>query len=121
MRAQRILWFSIAIAFGVGAGLLAGWVFFPPAGSAAAEPESLRSDFKSDYVLMAAEIYAKDGNVVDAALRLQFLGSQPALDHVQVAILTGQDLGYTQADMQKLASLFTALQSYATAQPSATP
>ncbi|MHB1482787.1 MAG: hypothetical protein ACYC7M_13065, partial [Bellilinea sp.] len=95
MRTQRILWFSIAIAFGVGAGLLAGWVFFPPAGSAAAEPESLRADFQSDYVLMAAEIYAKDGNVAEAAVRLQFLGSRPALEHVQVAILTGQDLGYT--------------------------
>jgi len=113
--------FSIAIAFGVGTGLLAGWVFFPPASSAAAAPESLRSDFQSDYVLMTAEIYAKDGDVADAAVRLQFLGSQPALDYVQVAILTGQDLGYTQTDMQKLASLFTALQSYAPIQPGATP
>lgn len=112
MRAQRILWFLIAIAVGLAAGLLAGWVFFPPANSGVTAPDSLRSDYKADYVLMTAEIYAQDDNLDDAAARLQFLGSDQPLQYVQIAILTGQDLGYTQADMQALVNLFTALQSW---------
>lgn len=121
MRAQRILWFSIAILFGAAAGLLAGWVFFPPAGSSLVEPASLRDDYKADYVLMTAEIYAQDGNLDDASARLRFLGEEPPLRYVQRAILTGQNLGYAPADMQALANLFTGLQSLSTESPAITP
>lgn len=121
MRVQRILWFSIAILFGLAAGLLAGWVFFPPGNSSVAAPESLREDYQADYVLMTAEIYAADGNLDDAVARLRFLGDEPPLQFVQRAILTGQDLGYAPADMQALAKLFTSLQALSTDTPAATP
>lgn len=121
MRVQRIIWFSIAILFGTAAGLAAGWVFFPPAGSSVVAPDTLREDYKADYVLMTAEIYAQDGNLDDAAARLRFLGEEPPLQYVQRAILTGQDLGFAPADMQALANLFTGLQSLPTGTPAATP
>lgn len=121
MRVQRILWFTIAILFGLAAGLLAGWVFFPPTSSSVVTPSSLRDDYKADIVLMTAEIYARDGNLDDAAARLRFLGDEPPLKYVQRAILTGQDLGYAPADMQALANLFTGLKSLSTDTPAATP
>ncbi len=121
MRAQRILWFTIAILFGLAAGLLAGWVFFPPASSSMATPSSLREDYQADYVLMSAEIYARDNNLDDASARLRFLGEEPVLKYVQRAILTGQNLGYAPADMQALANLFTGLQSLSTSTPAAAP
>lgn len=121
MRAQRILWFTIAILFGLAAGLLAGWVFFPPASSSTVAPASLREDYQADYVLMTAEIYGRDLNLDDAAARLRFLGEEPPLRYVQRAILTGQNLGYAPADMQLLANLFTGLQSLSTSTPAAAP
>lgn len=116
-----MVWFLIAIAFGLGAGLLAGWVLFPPAGSADAAPESLRADYQADYVLMTAEIFAGDGSAAGAAERLRFLGDERPLHYVEIALLTGQELGYTQADMQLLVKLFTALEGWSPALPSITP
>lgn len=110
MRSQRFLWFIIAIFSGLVAGLLAGWVIFPPQATAA-EPDSLRADYQADVVLMTAEIYAHDGDLNAAATRLQWLGDEPPLTYVQRAILTGQELGFSQGDMQSLAALFTGLQT----------
>ncbi|MHB8857198.1 MAG: hypothetical protein ACYC6K_11335 [Bellilinea sp.] len=120
MRSWRILGFVLAIALGLAAGLLAGWLLFPPAAHAA-KPESLRADYKADMVLMTAEIYSLDGNLAAADARLQPLGAQDTLQAVQQAIITAQELGYEQADMQLLARLFTGLQRYTPVPPEPTP
>ncbi|HAL17163.1 MAG TPA: hypothetical protein DCP32_10570 [Anaerolineaceae bacterium] len=120
MRSWRILGFVLAIALGLAAGLLAGWLLSPPAAQAA-EPQSLRADYKGDFVLMTAEIYSQDGDLAVADARLRPLGAQDSLQAMQQAIITGQELGYEQADMQLLARLFTGLQRYTPVPPEPTP
>lgn len=111
MRSWRILGFALAIVIGLIAGLLAGWLLFPSA-DPVSTPANLRADYKTDYVLMTAEIYHQDGDLAAAMLRLSALGEDEAIRAVQAAILTAQDLGYAQPDMQLLAGLFTGLQTY---------
>ncbi|TDA67958.1 MAG: hypothetical protein D9V45_01320 [Chloroflexi bacterium] len=120
MRSWRILGFALAIAIGLAGGLLAGWLLFPPAAQAA-EPQSLRADYKADFVLMTAEIYSQDGDLAAADVRLRSLGANDSLQAVQQAIISAQELGYEQADMQLLARLFTGLQRYTPVPPEPTP
>ena len=120
MRSWRILGFMLAIAIGLAGSLLAGWLLFPPAAQAA-EPGSLRADYKADLVLMAAEIYFQGGDLAAADARLQQLGAQDSLQAVQQAIIAAQELGYGQPDMQLLARLFTGLQRYTPVPPEPTP
>lgn len=111
MRSWRILGFALAIAFGVIAGLLGGWLLFPAAAQPAV-PSNLRADYQADMVLMTAEVFARDDDLPAAVARLQLLDAQNPMRVVQSAILTAQQLGYSQADMQILAHLITGLQSY---------
>ena len=111
MRSWRILGFALAIVIGLVAGLLAGWLLFPSA-DPMSSPANLRTDYKADYVLMTAEIYHQDGDLAAAGVRLGELGEDDPIHAVQSAILTAQELGYAQPDMQLLASLFTGLQTY---------
>ena len=111
MRSWRILGFGLAIVIGLVIGLLAGWLLFPAA-DPASTPDKLRADYKADYVLMTAEIYNQDGDLAAATSRLIELGEDDPIHAVQAAILTAQELGYAQPDMQLLASLFTGLQTY---------
>lgn len=111
MRPSRILWFIVAIVFGLLVGLLAGWVLFPPDINSS-RPDSLRADYKADYVLMSAEIYAQDKNIDAAANRLKLINQDNPIHAVQEAILTAQQLQYTSADMQLLAHLFTSMETW---------
>ncbi len=111
MRSWRILGFGLAIVIGLVIGLLAGWLLFPVA-DPASTPANLRADYKADYVLMTAEIYSQDADLAGATMRLIELGEDDPIHAVQAAILTAQELGYAQPDMQLLASLFTGLQTY---------
>ncbi len=105
-----MIWFTIAIAAGLAAGLLYGWVFHPGSGTATT-PDSLRADYKTDLVLMAAEIYQRDGDPQAAVERLAQIEDLPPVRQVQNAILNGQELGYARGDIETLARLFQALQS----------
>lgn len=113
MRALRIFWFVVSIIFGLTAGLLTGWMVVPgqPAETA---PETLRADYRTDLVLMTAEIFQQEGDLSAAAARLAEIdpGRSP-LRSVQQAIVTGQELGYAQSDIETLARLFQALQTWA--------
>ncbi len=65
----RRLIFLIVILLSLGVGLFFGWVIKP--GVQVGSPlSSLREDFRTDYVLMVAEVYNKDGDLTAAAARL---------------------------------------------------
>lgn len=113
MRALRIFWFVVSIAIGLTAGLLIGWLVIPgqPEGTT---PETLRADYRTDLTLMTAEIFQQDGDLSAAAERLaEFDSSRSPLRIVQLAIVTGQELGCAQSDIETLARLFQALQTWA--------
>jgi len=102
--------FLIAITFGIAAGLVYGWVI-NPAELVDSAPDSLRIDYKTDYVLMVSEAYFSEKDLALATQRLLSLGgSSPEVD-VQAAIVFAQQQGYQEADLARMRQLLEALRA----------
>jgi hypothetical protein len=114
---SRRFWFFVMILFGLALGLLYGWVL-NPVKYVDTSPDSLRSDYKADYILMVAEAYRAEGDPALAARRLAFLGATPPLEMVQQAVVYGGAAKYPPSDVDLLIRLAQALQSW---DPGATP
>ncbi|MFC1879517.1 hypothetical protein ACFLZW_06345 [Chloroflexota bacterium] len=110
MRSRWIL-FLIAILIGAGLGLLYGWVV-NPVDYVDTTPDTLRVDYKTDYVLMVAEAYQGDVNPELATRRLAILGDARPSDIVYQSMLFAEKAGYTDIDMARLQDLLSALQAY---------
>ncbi|MDD5368289.1 MAG: hypothetical protein PHQ40_04335 [Anaerolineaceae bacterium] len=116
----RLASFLIALGIGLAAGLVYGWVI-NPARQAELSPDALRMDYKADFVLMAAQIYAADHNLERAASQIAALGqSSPAL-MAQKAVLWGSQANYAPGDLKLMANLAAALQVRTPPAPGATP
>ncbi len=111
MHSRRTRWlaFLIAIAVGIGLGLYYGWIVSPVAYVDTA-PNTLRADYKADYVLMVAEAYQADHDLQSARRTLALLGADPAAA-VQAAITFGTAHGYASQDLYALQQLLAALRS----------
>jgi hypothetical protein len=120
MRLVRIFWFFIFVAAGLGVGLAYGWLV-QPARYANTTLDTLRADYKTDYALMVAEIYKKEGSVALAVHRLSQVSSDPPVRFVQQAILTGRELEYPSRDMDMLARLAEVLQTWTPASTESKP
>ncbi len=86
------------ILIGIALGLVYGWVVSPVQYVDTA-PDSLREDYRTDYVLMVAEVYDADGDTAQAVRRLAMLGGELPENIVGQAIESATLLGYTQADL----------------------
>lgn len=93
---------------GLAAGLVYGWVI-NPAGVKNTSLESLRNDYKADYVLMVAESYASDGDLAGAVERLEAISTSDAIAAVQQGLITAQQMGYSNIELQYMAALEKAL------------
>ncbi|NLG98507.1 MAG: hypothetical protein GX491_14210 [Chloroflexi bacterium] len=109
MRTKRLFFFLIMILVGLGLGLLYGWVI-NPVKYVNTPLHSLRADYKTDYVLMVAEIYQSDQNLSQAVRRLSLLGSEDPLALVSESIARARSFGYTSADIEMMGQLSQALQ-----------
>lgn len=109
---SRWIRFFIMIAIGFGIGLLYGWVI-DPVEYVDTVPETMRDDYKTDYVLMVAEIYQRENDIGKAAERLSFLGGEDPLTTVSSAIQLASQVGYPPPDLELLGNLYEALQSAA--------
>jgi len=103
--------FFIAILLGLATGLLYGWVI-NPVKYVDASPDSLREDYKVDYVLMAAEAFHADGNLDLAARRLALLGDQPPAQIASRAQLAARREGFPAGDQEMLDALVAALRVF---------
>jgi hypothetical protein len=112
----RRLWFILAIILGVSLGLAYGWVI-NPVKYVNTSPDSMREDYKTDYVLMVAEVYHSDGDIAGAARRLAFLGNTPPLELVQQAIVFAGQAGYTAGDIDLMIRLNQTLQVWTPESP----
>ncbi len=92
-------------------GMLYGWAI-NPVEYVNARPESLRSDYKADYVLMVAEIYGSEGDIVLAANQLSILGDKPINTYIDQAIITGEELHYPHQDLAQIARLSQAVREW---------
>jgi hypothetical protein len=72
---RRLVFSLLAVALGVGAGVLIGWYILPPAVTDAA-PDQLRQDWKDEAIWMAAQAYAYDHDLEAALARLSPLGNE---------------------------------------------
>jgi hypothetical protein len=113
---ERTFWFVFSLLAGIALGVLYGWLI-NPAQLVDASPNTLRKDYKTDYVLMVAETYTRENDAEQAARRLALLGSDSPVRLVQRAVLDGQEMGYASADLEILGNLLQGLQVWQGTQP----
>jgi len=100
----RLILFILSIVVGVGMGILYGWMINPVEFSQI-QPANLRSDFKTDYVLMVAESYHEDKDLALAGKWLKSIGKKSAFVVTQDAVKIAEDLGYSTEDVELMMDL----------------
>jgi hypothetical protein len=108
---SRWVKFLIAILAGLATGLIYGWGL-NPVKYTDTSPDTLRADYRADYVLMTAEVYQADPNLDAAARRLAMLGSSPPAQIAAQALQFGLQAGYPVDDLQMIQNLTSALQTW---------
>ena len=108
---SRWIKFFLAMGVGVAIGLYYSWAI-NPVQVVDTTPDTLRLDYRSDYVLMVAEIYQLERDPAAAARRLGRLGTDPAVLIVQQAVIYAEGLDYPPADYNLLVQLRDALQTW---------
>jgi len=106
----RWIRFLIAIIVGAGLGLIYGWLI-NPVEYVETTPDTLRVDYRTDYVLMVAEAYQGEQDLDLAVRRLAMLGDADPAEITYQAILFAQKAGYADADMERMQALLSALQA----------
>lgn len=108
---SRWIAFLLVIILGAAAGMYFGWVINPVEYVDTA-PDSLRIDYKTDYVLMVAEVYHAENDLGLAARRLALLGDLPPQQVVGDAISFANNNNYPQPDLALMQSLAEALKTW---------
>jgi hypothetical protein len=95
---------ALGLIVGLVAGLLYGWLI-QPVEFVDTTPDSLRADYRTDYVLMVAEAFQAEQDLNLASRRLAVLG--PAQPHtmVETALVYAQEEGFIQSDLARLENL----------------
>jgi hypothetical protein len=117
---SRWLKFLIVLIVGAAAGLFYGWVL-NPVEYVDIGPKNLRSDYKTDYVLMVAEAYQVDHEPGLAVRRLAEIGNSAPTDIVTEALNYALQHNYAPQDMALLQSLGDDLLSWNPNQEVPTP
>lgn len=116
----RWIKFLIAILVGIAAGLFYAWIISPVEYSNTT-PDALDMQFKTDYVLMAAEAYRREGDLGLAVQRLARLGNPVPADMVRQAVTFAQKAGYNESDLTLMRALGDALVTYTPVPRTPTP
>ena len=101
-RSRRLLIAGLAI--GLVGGLLYGWLV-QPVEFVDTTPDSLRQDYKTDFVLMVAEAYEAEQDLSRAERRLALLGPAAPLTKIERALEFAQDNRFAGPDIERLESL----------------
>lgn len=107
-RIRRYVFFFLAIAIGVAFGVLLGWAF-NPLSTVDTELDSLRIDYKTDYLLMVAQLYQSDRDLPAALTRLSTLGSNDPIELMQTAIEYATQHNYASSDINTIQNLADAI------------
>lgn len=110
---KPIRWIIIffALILGIGAGLAYGW-FIDPVEFFDLTPDTLRADYKTDYVLMTAEAYRFDQDPGTAARRLALFGTQSPSSIASEALDYARANGFSDSDIALIQELVTAMQAW---------
>jgi hypothetical protein len=108
MQNKRQIGFMIAILVGLFGGLVIGWLLIKtPVQNASLS--SLRGDYQADYVLMVAEKFSTDQDNLSAAALLRDLSPTDPVGSVKQALILGQQLGYSERELQLITLLESGL------------
>ncbi|MGA9533889.1 MAG: hypothetical protein WBR18_14310 [Anaerolineales bacterium] len=99
----------VGLAIGLAAGLLYGWVI-QPVEFVDTTPDSLRQDYRTDYVLMVAEVYQDQSDLAAAQRRLAVLGPSPPAETVAAASDYAETQQFAETDLDRMQALLDALQ-----------
>jgi hypothetical protein len=108
---QRWLPWIVSIVIGIALGLVYGWVI-DPVEFVDTTPDTLRADYRVDYVLMVAEAYQVEQDPALAARRLAVLSSRAPGDVTSEAAGLARQYGFTEADIELIQKLTTAMQAW---------
>ncbi len=113
MTSNRSRWLFIILALiaGVGIGLVYGWVI-NPVDYFDLTPDTLRADYKADYVLMTAEAYHVEQDPGLAARRLAIFGTKSPAAIAADGLNYARANGFSDADTILIQELVTALQAW---------
>ena len=116
MKSSRWLFILIALAAGFGMGLAYGWYvdqveFFD------LTPDTLRADYKADYVLMVAEAFRAEQDPGLAARRLAILGSRSPSAIASEGLVFARENGFADSDIALIQELVTAMQAWSGINP----
>jgi hypothetical protein len=116
----RWIRFLIAILVGLAIGLAYGWLI-SPVRYIDTSPNTLRIDYKTDYVLMVSEAYQSEKDLDQAIQRLALLGAASPVELVAQTIQFAQKAGYTEADVARMQALMSASQTLLPVQGTSPP
>jgi len=111
MKSNRLIFILIALAAGIGMGLAYGWII-DPVDFFDLTPDTLRADYKADYVLMTAEAYRLEQDPGLAARRLAIFGSQSPSTIASQGLDYARTNGFADSDIALIQELVTALQAW---------
>jgi hypothetical protein len=107
---RRLVFFLLSIVIGISLGLVYGWMFSPVEVVDTA-PNTFRVDYKTDYVLMVAEIFADEQDLDAAVYRLASLGGEDYANTVREAMVFAVSYGFAPNDLAHLQNLLNALEA----------
>ena len=111
MKASRIFFIIITLVAGIGMGLAYG-LLIDPVDFFDLTPDTLRADYKTDYVLMTAETYRTEQDPGLAARRLAIFGSQSPSAIASQGLEYARTNGFPDSDIALIQELVTALQAW---------
>ena len=111
MKSYRWIFIGLALLAGIGIGLAYGWVI-DPVDFFDLTPDTLRADYKSDYVLMVAEAYRVEQDPGLAARRLAIFGTQSPSAIASSGLTYARANGFSDADIALMQELVTAMQAW---------
>jgi hypothetical protein len=113
MISNRSRWFFIVLALisGIGIGLTYGWVI-DPVDFFDLTPDTLKEDYKADYVLMTAEAYRVEQDPGLAARRLAIFGTKSPSAIAADGLEYARANGFSDSDVVLIQELVTALQAW---------
>lgn len=111
MTFNRWLLILLSLIAGIALGLTYGWAL-DPVDYFDLTPDTLRADYKADYVLMVAEAYRSSPDPAFAARQLAIFGSQSPSSIASDGLEYARTNGFDDSDISIMQDLVTAMQAW---------
>lgn len=105
MKSRRLVFFLLTILLGIVAGLAFGWLAMPPKAAQDADMERLRVDYQTDLVLMLAESFQKEPDILFTLDELAKISDEDPLTFIGKSVFYAQKVGYPQEDVDLIMNL----------------